>query len=94
LILLGLNIGLVVSSIFSFLLYHSVTGLLAVSGGIVGGITLFSRFKVWKSGTLKNLYDLARDSDDSLKKLRVFDTLFWAVSVFNTILFLWYLVRK
>lgn len=92
-ILLGLNIGLVVSSIVSLWLYHSVTGFLAVSGGIVGGVTIYARFRLWKSGTIKDLYDLTLDHEGLLKKLKIFDTLFWAASVFNTVLFLWYLVK-
>ena len=88
--LLGLNIGLVVSSIVSFWIRQSVPGILAISCGIVGGVTLFSRYKVWKTGTAKYFYDLTQDNQEAQKKLRIIDMMFWTASGYNSVLFLCY----
>ena len=92
-ILLGLNIGLVASSIVSFWIRQSIPGILAITCGIVGGVTLFSRYKVGKTGRAKHYYDLIRDSEAATKKLRNVDRLFWVTSAYNMILFLWYVVK-
>ncbi len=89
-LLLGLNIGLVASSIVSFWIRQSVPGILALSCGIVGGVTLFSRYKAWKTGTAKYFYDLTLDNPKTQKKLRIIDGMFWAASGYNSILFLGY----
>jgi hypothetical protein len=92
LILLGLNIGLVASSMVSFWLYYSITGILAISCGIVGLVTIYSRYKIWKTGTVAQLYNLAQENEDLLKKMKMIDWMFWGTSGFNSVVFLGYLV--
>ncbi len=92
-LLMGLNIGLVASSIVSLWISHSVPGILAISCGTVGGVTLYSRVKVWKTGRAKYFYDLVQDNEKEIKKLRNIDSMFWAASVFNSGVFLWYVAR-
>jgi hypothetical protein len=94
LFLLGLNISLVASSIVSFWIRQSVPGILAISCGIVGGVTLFSRYKIWKAGTAKYFYDLTQDNQEAQKKLRIIDTMFWAASGYNSVLFLGYVAMS
>jgi hypothetical protein len=91
--LLGLNIGLVASSMVSFWIRQSVPGILAFTCGIVGGVTIFSRYKVWKTGTAKHFYDLIRDNEKATKKLRNIDILFWVTSAYNMIVFLGYVAK-
>jgi hypothetical protein len=90
---MGLNIGLVASTIVSLWISYSVPGILAVSCGTVGGVTIFSRVKAWKTGTVKHLYDLVRDNEEATKKMKKFDTMFWATSAFNMGVFLWHLAN-
>lgn len=90
-ILMGLNIGLVASTIVSLWIYHSVPGILAISCGAIGGVTLFSRVKIWRTGVINQFYDLVRDNEEALKKMRTMDSLFWGTSVFNSGVFLCYL---
>ena len=92
--LLGLNIGLVASSIVSFWISQSLPRVLAITCGIVGGVTLFSRYKAWKTGTVKHFYDLIRDDEEATKKLRNLDILFWVTSGYNMVLFLWYMAKS
>ena len=70
---MGLNIGLVVSTVFSVWSSQSVPGILAVSCGAVGGVTLFARVKAWRTGKTRLLYDLVRDDEEATKKMRIFD---------------------
>jgi hypothetical protein len=93
LLLMGLNIGLVASSIVSFWIRHSVPGVLAIACGAVGGVTIYSRFKLWKTGTTKHFYELVKDDEEATKKMKYFDTMFWATAAFNSIIFLWYLAK-
>jgi hypothetical protein len=90
LLLMGLNIGLVVSTVFSVWTSQSVPGMLAISCGAVGGVTIYSRVKAWKSGKVRLFYDLVRDDEKTAKKLKVFDSLFWATGVSNLLVCLWY----
>jgi hypothetical protein len=82
-LLMGLNIGLVVSTVFLFWTSQSVPGILAVSCGAVGGVTLFARVKAWRTGKTRRFYDLVRDDEKATKKMRTFDAMFWATGVFN-----------
>lgn len=93
LLLMGLNIGLVASSIVSFWITHSVPAILAISCGTVGGVTLYSRVKIWKTGTLRQFYDLVRDDEKAIKKIRNLDSMFWATALFNSGVFLWFMTR-
>ena len=90
---MGLNIGLVASSIVSLWIGHSIPGILAISCGSIGGVTLYSRVKIWKTGTAKQFYALARDNEEAMKKMIRIDSLFWATSVFNSGVFLWFVAR-
>ncbi len=90
---MGLNIGLIASAIVSFWITHSVPGILAISCGTIGGVTLYSRIKIWRTGTLRQLYDLVQYNEKAMKKLRNMDTMFWATAVFNSGVFLWYMTR-
>ena len=72
-LLMGLNIGLVLSAIVSFWIRHSVPGILAIACGAVGGVTLYSRVKFWKTGMARQLYDLVGDNEKEMKKMRNFD---------------------
>lgn len=92
-LLVGLNIGLVLSSLVSFWIRQSVPGILAITCGTVGGVTLYSRVRLWKSGTAGHLYDLVGDNEKAAKNMRNFDYLFCGTGAFNTIVFLWYLAR-
>ena len=92
-LLMGLNIGLVASSMVSLWISHSVPGILAIACGTVGGVTLYSRVKIWKTGRGKYFYDLVQDNEKAMKKLRNIDSMFWALSVFNSGVFLWYVAR-
>lgn len=92
-LLMGLNIGLVLSAIVSFGMRHSVPGVLAIACGTVGGVTLYSRVKLWKTGMAGQLYDLVGDNEKEMKKMRNFDYMFWGTGAFNTIVFLWHLAR-
>lgn len=92
-LLIGFNIGLVASSIVSLWIGHSIPGILAISCGSIGGVTLYSRVKIWKTGTAKQFYALARDNEEAMKKMIRIDSLFWATSVFNSGVFLWYAAR-
>jgi hypothetical protein len=88
---MGLNIGLVLSSIVSFWTRHSIPQILAIACGVIGGVTIYSRVKTWKTGTAKHFYDLVRDNEEATKKMRNFDYTFSALGAFNLIIFLWYL---
>ena len=92
-LLMGLNIGLVLSSIVSFGIRHSIPQLLAITCGAIGGVTLYSRIKTWKTGTAKYFYNLVRDNEEATKKMRNFDYAFSALGVFNVLIFLWSLAR-
>jgi hypothetical protein len=94
LLLLGINIGLVASTLVSFWIRQSVPGFLAISCGIVGGVTFFSRYKVWKTGTAKYFYDLTQDDPKAQKKLRIIDLMFWAAAGYNLVLFLGYVAMS
>jgi hypothetical protein len=93
-LLMGLNIGLVVSTVFSVWTSQSVSGLLAISCGAVGGVTLYARVKVWRTGKAKRFYDLVRDDEEVTKKVRTFDVLFWATGVFNLVVCLSYVFNR
>ena len=75
-LLMGLNIGLVLSAIVSFWTRHSVPAILAISCGVVGSVTLYSRVKLWKTGMARQLYDLVGDDEKEMKKIRNFDYMF------------------
>jgi hypothetical protein len=90
LVLMGLNIGLVASTIFFLWAIHSVPGILALSCGAIGGVTVYSRVKIWKSGVLRALYAVVENNEDAVKKLRAFDSLFWIVGISNSGVCLWY----
>lgn len=92
-ILLGVNFGLVASAIVSFWISHSVSGVLAYTCGAIGGVTLYSRVKIWKKGTAKQLYDLVRDNEKAAKKMRNIDFMFWATAAFNSLVCLGYLIN-
>ena len=89
-LLMGLNIGLVVSTVFLAWSSQSVPGILAISCGAVGGVTLYSRVRAWKTGKVKHFYDLVRDNDEATKKMRIFDAMFWATGAFNSVVCLWF----
>ncbi|RPH89028.1 MAG: hypothetical protein EHM75_02995 [Desulfobacteraceae bacterium] len=91
---MGLNIGLVAATVFSVLTAQSVPLILAISCGAIGGVTVYSRIKIWKTGKTKLLYDLVRDNEEAAKKMRAFDALFWATGVFNLIVCLAYALKS
>ncbi len=92
-LLMGLNIGLVAATIFSVLTNHSIPVALAVSCGAIGGVTVYSRIKIWKTGKVRRLYDLVRDYEEAAKKMRTFDAMFWATGVFNLLVCLAYVLK-
>ena len=91
---MGLNIGLVVSTVFSVWTSQSIPGILAVSCGAVGGVTIYSRIRIWRTGKVKLLYDLVRDNEVAAKKMKTFDALFWAAGVFNLVVCLSYVFNR
>jgi hypothetical protein len=93
-LLMGLNIGLVASTVFSVWTSHSIPGILAISCGAIGGVTIYSRIKVWKTGKAKLFYDLVRDNQEAAKKMRTFDAMFWATGVFNLVVCLSYVFNR
>jgi hypothetical protein len=93
-LLMGLNIGLVVSTVFSVWTSQSVPGLLAISCGAVGGVTLYARVKAWRTGKARRFYDLVRDDEEATKKMKTFDVLFWATGVFNLVVCLSYVFNR
>jgi hypothetical protein len=93
-LLMGLNIGLVAATVFSVLTAQSIPLILAISCGAIGGVTVYSRIKIWKTGKTKLLYDLVRDNEEAAKKMRTFDALFWATGVFNLIVCLAYALKN
>ena len=92
-LLIGLNIGLVASSLVSLWISQGIPPSLAIACEAVGGVTIYSRFKTWKTGTLKYYFDLVRDNEKAAKQLKVFDSMFWATSVFNSMIFLYVFSR-
>jgi hypothetical protein len=84
-LLMGLNIGLVAATIFSVLTSQSIPFVLAVSCGAIGGVTVYSRIRIWRAGKVKLFYDLVRDNEAAAKKMRTFDAGFWAIGVFNLV---------
>ncbi len=92
-LLMGLNIGLVAATVFSVLTAQSIPLILAISCGAIGGVTVYSRIKIWKTGKTKLFYDLVRDNEEAAKKMRTFDALFWATGVFNLIVCLAYALK-
>ncbi len=88
-LLMGLNIGLVASIVFSFWISQSIPGILAVSCGAIGGVTLYARVKAWRTGKAKLFYDLVQDNEEAMKKMRAFDAMFWVTGAFNSIVCLW-----
>jgi hypothetical protein len=61
-ILMILNIILVVSSILSILYTNSVPGIVAIPCGIIGVITVYSRYLAWKTGAAQRGYHLVKNS--------------------------------
>lgn len=90
---MGLNIGLVASTIFSVWSSQSVPGILAVFCGAIGGVTVYSRAKIWKTGKAKLFYHLVRENEIAAKKMRTFDVLFWGAGLFNLAVCLWYVFK-
>jgi hypothetical protein len=90
---MGLNIGLVASTIFFVWAGQSVPGILAVSCGAIGGVTVYSRVKIGKTGKAEQFYALVRDNEAAAKKVRTFDVLFWATGVFNLVVCLLYVFK-
>ena len=86
---MGLNIGLVASTVFSVWSSHSVPVMLAVSCGAVGGVTIYSRVRTWRTGEAKRFYDLIQDNEEATKKMRTIDAMFWATGAFNSVVCLW-----
>ena len=89
-LLMGLNIGLVLSTVFSVWTSQSVPGILAVSCGAIGGVTLYARVKVWRTDKARRFYDLVRDNEEAAKKMKTFDAMFWATGAFNLVVCLSY----
>lgn len=89
-LLMGLNIGLVASTVFFIWTSQSVPGLLAISCGAVGGVTLYARVKAWRTGKARRFYDLVRDNEEAIKKIKTFDAMFWSTGVFNLVVCLSY----
>ena len=92
-LLMGLNIGLVVSTVFLVWTSQFVPGILAVSCGAVGGVTLYARVKAWRTGKVKLLYGLVRDNEEAAKKMKAFDAMFWATGAFNSVVCLWFVFK-
>ena len=92
-LLMGLNIGLVAATIFSVLTSHAIPLALAVSCGAIGGVTVYSRIKIWRNGKVRLLYHLVRDNEEAAKKMKTFDVLFWATGVFNLVVCLSYVLK-
>jgi hypothetical protein len=92
-LLMGLNIGLVAATIFSVLTSHSIPFALAVSCGAIGGVTVYSRIRIGKTGKVRLLYDQVRDNEEAAKKVRTFDALFWATGVLNLVVCLLYVLK-
>lgn len=93
LVLLGINIGLVASSILSLWISHSVSAVLAYTCGVIGGVTLYARVKIWKNGKIIQLYNLVRDNEKAAQKMRNTDFLFWASAGFNALVFIGFLLK-
>lgn len=90
-ILMILNIILVVSSILSILNTNSVPSVLAIPCGIIGGITVYSRYLAWKTGAAQYGYYLVKNSEITTRKMRNRELLFLLIGIFNIFIFLCYI---
>jgi hypothetical protein len=88
-----LNFILVASSILSVWIIRDVSGVIAIPCGIVGGITIYSRYQAWKTGAAQHGYSLVRDNKYATKKMSNIEAQFWATGVFNSFIFLWYIFK-
>ena len=91
---MGLNIGLVAATVFLVWTSQSIPVSLAISCGAVGGVTIYSRIKVWRSGKARRLYELVQDNEDAMKKMKTFDVLFWGTGMFNLVVCLSYVFNR
>ena len=90
---MGLNIGLVAATLFSYWTSQTVPDILAISCGAIGGVTVYSRVKIWKTGKAKLFYDLVQDNEEAAKKMKTFDAMFWSIGVFNLVVCLSYVLK-
>lgn len=92
-LLMGLNIGLIASTVFFVWTSQSFPGMLAISCGAVGGVTIYSRVRAWRTGKTKFFYDLVQDNEEATKKMKTFDAMFWAAGAFNLVACLSYVLK-
>ena len=56
-------------------------------------MTLYARVRAWRTGKVKRFYDLVQDNDNAMKKMRIFDAMFWATGAFNSVVCLWFVFQ-
>jgi hypothetical protein len=83
----------VAATLFSYWTSQTVPDILAISCGAIGGVTVYSRVKIWKTGKAKLFYELVRDNDTAAKKMKTFDAMFWSIGVFNLVVCLSYVLK-